>query len=173
MDSRHRNNYPWGMVLPGRTPKDLIEKGYFKKADTLAELATQCGIDPAGLAAEVERFNGFARDGADPDFHRGESEYNKYYGDPSNKPNPNLGAIEKGPFYAVEMVPGDVGTSGGVMTDEYARVLRPDGSVIQGLYATGNSTAAVVGRVYPGAGASVGPSMTFGYIAALHAAGAN
>jgi 3-oxosteroid 1-dehydrogenase len=173
MDSRHRNSYPWGLALPGMTPKKLVEQGYFKKAATLAELADLCGVDPAGLVATVERFNGFARSGVDADFHRGESAYNRYYGDPTVKPNSCLGTIEKGPFYAVELVPGDVGTSGGIMTDEYARVLKADGSVIPGLYATGNSSAAVVGRVYPGAGASVGPSMTFGYIAALHAAGAN
>ena len=85
-------------------------------------------------------------------------------------PNPNLGAIEKPPFYAVRMYPGDVGTAGGVVTDEHARVLREDGSVIQGLYATGNCTASVLGRCYPGAGASIGASFTFGYIAAHHAA---
>jgi 3-oxosteroid 1-dehydrogenase len=172
-DSRHRNSYPWGLALPGRTPRDLLDKGYFKKADTLAELAALCGIDAEGLARQVARFNTFARNGKDEDFQRGDSAYNRYYGDPSHKPNANLGTIEKAPFYAVEMVPGDVGTSGGVMTDEYARVLKADGAIIPGLYATGNSTAAVVGRSYPGAGASVGPSMTFGYIAALHAAGAN
>jgi 3-oxosteroid 1-dehydrogenase len=172
-DSNARRKYPWGMALPGKPPKALLESGYLKRADTIEELARQCGIDPAGLVATVERFNGFARTGVDKDFHRGESAYNRYYGDPTVTPNPNLAPLEKGPFYGVALYPGDVGTSGGVVTDEFARALRPDGSVIEGLYVTGNSSAVVVGRSYPGAGASIGPSMTFGYIAARHAAGLN
>jgi 3-oxosteroid 1-dehydrogenase len=173
LERRHRNTYPWGMLLPGLTPKALLENGYIKKAASLDELARACGIDPAGLAETVARFNGFARSGVDEDFGRGASAYNRYYGDPTVTPNSNLGAIERAPFYAVAIYPGDVGTSGGILTDEFARALRPDGSVIPGLYATGNSTASVMGRCYPGAGASIGPSMTFGYIAARHAAGAN
>jgi 3-oxosteroid 1-dehydrogenase len=172
-DSNHRRKYPWGMALPGKPPRDQIESGYMKRFDTLEALAAGCGIDPAGLAATVSRFNGFARAGVDEDFHRGESAYNHYYGDPKVKPNPNLGPLERAPFYAVALYPGDVGTSGGILADENARVLRTDGSVIPGLYVTGNSSAAVMGRCYPGAGASVGPSMTFGYIAARHAAGLN
>ncbi|TAL03660.1 MAG: FAD-binding protein [Rhodospirillaceae bacterium] len=172
-DSRHRRYYPWGGALPGVTPKSLIESGYMKKADTLDEIARLCGVDPAGLAQTVERFNGFVRKGVDEDFHRGASGYNHYYGDPTVKPNPNLGTLEKAPFYAVAIYPGDVGTCGGIVADEHARALRPDGSPIPGLYVTGNTSAAAGGRVYMGAGASVGPSMTFGYIAARHAAGAN
>jgi 3-oxosteroid 1-dehydrogenase len=94
-------------------------------------------------------------------------------GDPTVKPNPSLGRIEKAPFYAVTIWPMDVGTSGGLVTDEYARVLRVDGSVIEGLYATGNATAPVVGACYPGAGASIGASIAFGYVGARHALGAN
>ena len=105
------------------------------------------------------------------DFGRGSRAFDRCHGDPTVKPNPNLGPIEKAPFYAVRMYPGDVGTAGGVVTDEHARVLREDGSVIEGLYATGNCTASVLGRCYPGAGASIGASFTFGYIAAQHAAG--
>jgi 3-oxosteroid 1-dehydrogenase len=172
LDSRHRRRYIWGMLLPGITPKSLIQSGYIKKADTLEELARLCGIDPVGLAQTAARFNGFCQKGVDEDFGRGESEYNRYSGDP-NAPHPNLGTIERPPFYAITLQPGDVGTSGGILTDEFARALRPDGSVIPGLYATGNSSAAVMGRRYLGAGASVGPSMVFGYIAARHAAGAN
>jgi 3-oxosteroid 1-dehydrogenase len=119
------------------------------------------------------RFNGFCKTGVDEDFHRGESKYNHYYGDPTVTPNPNLGSLEQPPFYAVQIWPGDVGTAGGVICDEFSRVLRKDGSPIQGLYATGITTATVVGRSYPGAGSSVGPSMTFGYIAARHAARSN
>jgi 3-oxosteroid 1-dehydrogenase len=173
MDSRNRKYYPWANCLPGVTPKALLDNGYFNKADTLAELAGKCGINPAGLGRTVERFNGFARSGKDEDFQRGETAYNRYYGDPTHGPNPNLGTIEKGPFYAVKILPGDVGTAGGVITNEHARVLDAAGEPIPGLYACGNSSAPVVGRTYPGAGASVGPSMAFGYIAALHAAGAN
>jgi 3-oxosteroid 1-dehydrogenase len=109
----------------------------------------------------------------DEDFHRGERAYDNWLGDPFFKDGPNktMGRIEKGPFYAVDVVPGDVSTFGGVVTDTRSRVLRGDGSVIEGLYATGVSTASPMGRVYPGAGASVGPSLVFGYVAAKHAAG--
>jgi 3-oxosteroid 1-dehydrogenase len=171
-DSRHRNTYPWGTMFPGKVPKHLIENGYLKRADSLAELAAQCGIHAGGLLDTVARFNRFAVDGVDQDFHRGESAYNNYYGDPTVRPNPNLGALEKAPFYACAIYPGDVGTAGGIVADEHGRALREDGSIIPGLYVTGNSSAAVAGRCYPGAGASVGPSMVFGYIAARHATGA-
>jgi 3-oxosteroid 1-dehydrogenase len=172
-DSRHRRYYPWGMFAPSITPKSAFDSGYMKKADSVAELARLCDIDPQGLEETVARFNGFVDTGVDEDFHRGESAYNNYYGDPTVKPNPCLGKIERGPFYAVKILPGDVGTAGGVVCDENSRVLREDGSIIQGLYATGITTATVVGYTYPGAGASVGPSMTFGYIAARHAARVN
>lgn len=172
-DATHRKTYPWGMVLPGKPPQRLIDNGYFKRADTIAELARQCGIDPLGLAATVERFNGFARAGVDEDFGRGASAYNNYYGDPTHRPNPNLGPIEKAPFYAAALYPGDVGTAGGILADEHGRALREDGSVIAGLYVTGNSASSVNGRSYPGAGSSVGPAMVFGYLAARHASGMN
>ena len=120
--------------------------------------------------ATVERFNGFARSGVDEDFHRGESAYDRYYGDPTNKPNPNLGEISHGPYYAAKMVPGDLGTKGGVRTDVHGRALRDDGSVIDGLYAAGNVSSPVMGHTYPGPGGTIGPAMTFGYLAALHLA---
>ena len=170
LDSRHRDNYPWGTAQPGKTPQSWLDSGYMKKADTLEELARLCGIDAAGLAAEVAKFNDYCRTGVDPEFNRGGRAFDRAHGDPTVKPNPNLGTIEQGPFYAVAMYPGDVGTAGGIVTDEHARVLREDGSVIEGLYATGNSTASVVGRCYPGAGASIGASFVFGYRAAQHAA---
>ena len=168
-DDSHRRNYPWGTMLPGRTPSILIDRGYITRAASLEQLAHTCGIDPKGLVQNVSRFNEFARTGVDVDFGRGASAYNRYYGDPTVEPNPNLGAIQTPPFYSVVLQAADVGTFGGLMTDEFARVLRNDGSVIAGLYATGNCTASVMGRCYPGAGASIGPSMTFGYIAAGHA----
>jgi 3-oxosteroid 1-dehydrogenase len=172
MDSRQRANYPWGTAQPGQVPQEWLDSGYLIKADSIAELAARTGIAESGLQRTVERFNGFCRTGVDTDFGRGSRAFDRCHGDPTVKPNPNLGGIEKAPFYAVRMYPGDVGTAGGVVTDEHARVLREDGSVIEGLYATGNCTASVVGRCYPGAGASIGASFTFGYIAAHHALGA-
>lgn len=172
-DSQHRNNYPWGISPPVKTPRNWLDSGYMKKADNIADLAEKCGIDPVGLKATIARFNGFARSGKDEDFQRGNRVYDGVWADFTHKPSPTLGTIEKGPFYAVELVPGDVGTFGGILTDEKARVLREDGSVIQGLYATGNSTASVMGRCYPAAGASIAASYVFGYIAARHAARAN
>ncbi len=172
-EKRNRERYPWGNAAPGTTPKSWLETGYMKKADTLEGLAAICGIDPAGLNAEVERFNGFCKTGVDEDFNRGGRVFDRSHGDPTVRPNPSLGAIEEGPFYAVAMYPGDVGTAGGVVADEYARVLKEDGSVIPGLYAVGNSTASVFGRCYPAAGASIGASFTFGFIAAHHSAGSN
>ncbi|MGE0384465.1 MAG: FAD-dependent oxidoreductase [Gammaproteobacteria bacterium] len=169
LESRNRSRYPFGMMPPGVTSRELLDCGYIRRFDSLDALARGCGIDPAGLARTIERFNGFCATGVDPDFGRGASAYNCWAGDVSHKPNACLGAIEKPPFYALELQPADVGTAGGVVTDEFARVLRADGSVIEGLYATGNCTASVMGRCYPGAGASIGPSMTFGYIAARHA----
>ena len=173
MDHRQRRFYPWGTAAPGKIPQSWLETGYLKKADTLAQLAGICGVDAPGLVASVERFNEFCRTGVDMDFGRGGRAFDRAHGDPTIKPNPNLGPIEQGPFYGVAMYPGDVGTAGGLITDEYARVLRADGSIIEGLYATGNSTASVVGRSYPGAGASIGASFTFGFIAARHAAAAH
>ena len=172
MDSRQRAYYPWGTAQPGQVPEEWLKSGYMVKAESIDELVKKTGIDGAGLARTLERFNGFCRSGVDSDFGRGSRAFDRCHGDPTVTPNPNLGAIEKPPFYAVRMYPGDVGTAGGVVTDEHARVLREDGSVIHGLYATGNCTASVVGRCYPGAGASIGASFTFGYIAAHHALGA-
>ena len=171
LESRNRANYTWGTSMPGKVPEEWIRSGYMKKSDSLEDLARQCGIDPVGLRNTVERFNEFCRKGVDEDWQRGESAYNRYNGDPSHTPNPSLGSIEKPPYYAVAIYPSDVGTSGGLMTDEFARVLRDDGSVIDGLYATGNSTASVMGRAYVGAGASIGASYIFGYVAARHARG--
>ncbi len=170
MDARQRQYYPWGTAAPGQVPKNWIDSGYMKRANSLPELAAMCGIDTAGLQATVRRFNEFCRQGRDEDFGRGGRAFDRAHGDPTVKPNPNLGPIEQAPFYAVAMYPGDVGTAGGIVTDESARVLREDGTVIEGLYATGNSTASVMGRCYPGAGASIGASFVFGYIAARHAA---
>ena len=172
MDSRQRAWYPWGTAQPGQVPREWLDSGYMLKADSFEDLVEKTGIDKTGLARTLERFNGFCESGVDVDFGRGSRAFDRCHGDPTVKPNPNLGAIDKPPFYAVRMYPGDVGTAGGMVTDQHARVLREDGSAIAGLYATGNCTASVVGRCYPGAGASIGASFTFGYIAAHHALGA-
>jgi 3-oxosteroid 1-dehydrogenase len=171
LDARHREWYPWGVTPGGKPPQDWLDSGYMKQADTLEGIAAQCGIDPAGLKATAARFNGFCKTGKDLDFQRGDRAYDRVFADPSVKPNPALGPIERAPFYAVEVFPGDVGTYGGLVTDEYARVLREDGSIIPGLYATGNSTASVTGKTYPGAGASIAASFVFGWVAARHATG--
>ncbi|MFI5394178.1 MAG: FAD-binding protein [Candidatus Binatia bacterium] len=171
IDHRFRSNYLLGLLPPAYTPKALIENGYIRKAATLRELAVKSGIDPGGLAKTVERFNEFARTGRDLDFHRGDSAFDRSYGDPSVKPNPCLAPIAQSPFYSVNVYPGDLGTKGGLVTNEWAQVLREDGRVIDGLYAAGNTTASVMGNTYPGGGSTLGPAMTFGYLAAMHAAG--
>lgn len=171
LDSRHRRRYSLGDILPGVTPRSLLGNGYVKKADTLEGLAAACGIDPGGLRDTVRRFNAMAAAGRDADFHRGESYYDRYFSDPRVRPNPNLGAIDRPPFYAVPVYPGDVGTCGGLLTDEHARVVSTSGDVIPGVYAAGNCSATVMGRTYPGAGASIGAAAAFAYIAANHLAG--
>jgi 3-oxosteroid 1-dehydrogenase len=173
MDSRHRARYSWALTPPRYTPSEWISSGYMKKATTIDELAEKCGIDKTGLNATVSRFNGFVAGGQDEDFHRGERAYDRYFGDPTHKPSPTLGTVSQPPYFAVELYPGDVGTYGGLVTDENGRVLKDDGEVIPGLYATGNVTAGVTGAVYPGAGASIGASFIFGYRAARHAGGVN
>ena len=171
LDSRHRNNYIIGMdMMPRITPKSAYKNGIITKAGSLPELARKMDIDEAGLVATAKRFSQFAKNGRDEDFGRGDSAYDRYYSDPRVKPNPNLGPIEKPPFYALKIWPGDLGTMGGLLTDEHARVLRKDGSVIRGLYAAGNNTAAVMGRTYPGPGSTIGPAMVFGMIGGRHAA---
>jgi 3-oxosteroid 1-dehydrogenase len=166
-DQRYRNRYLFAGLSPRQAfPGRWYKHGTVKKAESLEKLAAEIGVPPESLRATVDRFNDFARTGVDEDFHRGESGYDKYYSDPTVKPNPSLHVIDQGPFYAVKIVPGDLGTKGGLVTDEKARVLRPDGSVIEGLYAAGNVSAAVMGRTYAGPGATIGPALVFGYLAA-------
>lgn len=171
-DARHARRYLRSYALDPRAVTAMSEAGIMVKAPTLQGLAGRIGIDPARLQATVDRFNGFARSGVDADFGRGNSAYDRYYGDPLVRPNPNLGPLEKGPYTAVQVVTGDLGTKGGLLTDAHARVLRDDGTVIAGLYATGNNSASVMGRTYPGPGSTLGPAAVFGYLAARHAAGA-
>jgi len=170
IDTHHHKYYPLGVGLPGAEPKEYFESGMLTKGETLAELAQKCGIDPQGLEETVQRFNAFATNGKDEDFHRGDSAYDRIYSDPRVKPNPNLAPLTKPPFYAVRVWPGDLGTKGGLLTNEFAQVLRKDGSIIQGLYAAGNTSASVMGHTYPGPGSTIGPAMVFGMIAGQHAA---
>jgi 3-oxosteroid 1-dehydrogenase len=171
-DQRYRDRYVFAGRPPGRPfPRRWYEAGAVVEATDLTALGDAIGVDSGALAKTVTRFNEFARSGHDEDFGRGDSAYDRYYGDPRRRPNPNLAALAQAPFYAVPIVPGDLGTKGGLRTDARARVLREDGSVIDGLYAAGNASAAVMGHSYAGAGATIGPAMTFGYIAALDLTG--
>jgi 3-oxosteroid 1-dehydrogenase len=165
-DQRYRDRYVFAGLPPHRPlPRRWYAAGSVFRADDLAGLAQAAGVDADGLVKTVARFNEFAAAGRDEDFGRGDSAYDRYYGDP-RRANPNLAPLARPPFYAVKIVPGDLGTKGGLRTDERARVLSEDGTVIEGLFAAGNASEAVMGRSYAGAGATIGPAMTFGYIAA-------
>ena len=170
-DARHRRRYPLGAAPPGLTPRSWLTSGYLKKAADLPALARACGIDPDGLTATVSRFNEMAAAGHDDDFGRGDSHHDRVFSDPRVGPNPCLGPLVKAPFYAVAVYPGDVGTVGGLVTDERARVLREDSSAIEGLYAVGSSAASVMGRMYPASGCGVGSAAIFGFVAASDIAG--
>jgi 3-oxosteroid 1-dehydrogenase len=172
LDQRYRSTYVFAGRPPGKPfPGRWYKAGAVFQAPSVGELAGLTGVDQDGLAKTVTRFGEFARAGRDDDFHRGDSAYDRYYSDPRIRPNPCLAPLETPPFYAVKIVPGDLGTKGGLVTDERARVLRADGSPVLGLYAAGNASAAVMGHSYAGAGATIGPAMTFGYLAALDLAG--
>jgi 3-oxosteroid 1-dehydrogenase len=172
MDTQFFDKYNVGAAGKGKIPRRYAEGGFLKRADTIAELAALIKVDPATLQATIDRWNSMVDKGRDEDFQRGEREYDKFLGDPFREGAfTSIGRIDRAPYYAVDVVPGDVSTYGGIVTDVNSRVLRADGSPIEGLYATGVSTASPMGRVYPGAGASVGPSMCFGWVAAKHAAG--
>jgi 3-oxosteroid 1-dehydrogenase len=146
-------------------PKRYEEEGFFAKAETIAELAAKIDVDAAGLEETVRKMNTFARSGEDTDLQRGESAYDRYYGDPRVTPNPCLGPVEKPPFYAIRVDPGDFGTQGGMVINADAQVMHESGEPIPGLYATGNCAAPTL-PCYPGPGSTLGPSMTFAYQAA-------
>ena len=171
-DARFVRRFPLGMAKPRPVPLfPYLRSGYLKKGRTLAELARACGIDPDGLTATVEEFNRHARRGEDPAFGRGATPFNRYGGDPSVGPNPSLAPLEKGPYYAVRIVPGSFGTFAGLATDARARVLDADDAPVPGLYAVGNDQASVMGGHYPAGGINIGPAMTFGYVAGRDLAG--
>ncbi|MBV8966708.1 MAG: FAD-binding protein [Mycobacteriaceae bacterium] len=161
---------PFAPVPTGwSVPAAWLKSGVVQEGRSFDELAAKIGVPADALRRTAERFNNLARAGHDDDFSRGDSAYDNYYGDPT-LPNPNLHPLTEPPYYAFQIILGDLGTSGGLRTDEYARVLRADDRIVKGLYAVGNTSAAVMGRSYAGAGATIGPAMTFGYVAARHIA---
>jgi 3-oxosteroid 1-dehydrogenase len=175
-DAEFRRKYPMGPLGPGEAqPDHRLRKSWlgavYWKDDTLEGLARQIKVDGAGLVASAARMSDYARTGHDLEFRRGGNVFDRYYGDLSVKPNPNLAPISKGPFYAIKLYPGDIGTKGGLLTDHDARVLDAQGQAIEGLYCTGNNSASVMGPAYPGAGSTLGPAMTFAYRAVAHMAG--
>lgn len=175
-DAQYAAKYPIGGVKLEKYYQMWRDAGYLKEADTVEGLAEAINCPPAALRATIDRWNGFVDQGHDDDFNRGARAYDQWLGDPFRTPKPApqraLGRIDKAPFYAVDVVPGDVSTYGGAVIDAQGRVVKADGAPIEGLYACGTSTASIMGGVYPGAGCSIGPSLTFGYIAAKHASGA-
>lgn len=174
-DASYRRSSIAGPIAPGKVmpdkqiPRRYRDGRYLYKADTLEALCEQLGMPANNLRETLARFNDNAVKGEDPDFNRGWSAQDRYYGDPRVKPNCALGPVETPPFYAVQIYPGDLGTKGGLVTDDQSRVMK-DGQPIPGLYAAGNSSASVMGRTYPGAGGTIGPALTFGFLAAECAA---
>ena len=170
-DARFRASYFVGPLYNSRfrpdwaVPKRYEAEGFFARADSVRELARKIGVDPEGLARTVSNMNEYARTGVDPELHRGDSAYDRYYGDPRVTPNPCLGPLETAPFYAIRVDPGDFGTQGGMVIDADARVLHEEGHAIEGLYAIGNCSAPTL-PCYPGPGSTLGPAMTFAYQAA-------
>ena len=171
-DQKYRNSYVFAAELFPRMaiPPAWFDAGIAYRADGFDQLAEKMGVPVQGLADTMRHFNEAADAGIDSDFHRGESAYDRYYGDPTITPNPNLRPLLKGPFYAVKMVLSDLGTCGGLRADGRARVLREDGSAIDGLYAIGNTAANAFGTTYPGAGATIAQGLVYGYVAAKDAA---
>ena len=174
-DARYRGKYALGPLFPGPPKMDdwlrPSMKAILRKSDTLAGLAPQIGVVADVLEATVARFNTMAQAGKDEDFQRGESLVDRYYSDISVKPNPSLAPLTKPPYYALPLLPCDIGTNGGILTDEHGRALAENGAPVPGLYAAGNCSASVMGKSYPAAGATLGSGMTFGYLAARHALG--
>ena len=172
-DHRFQRRYGLGFSKPFPfAVSTYVRSGYLKRGATLAELAAVCGIDGQGLANTVATYNTYAKDGFDPQFHKGSTPYNRVQGDLTHEPNPCLAPIENGPFYAVKLLPGSLGTFAGLATDANARVLDRHDHAIPGLYAVGNDSASMMGGCYPSGGITLGPAMTFGYLAGLSLAGA-
>ncbi|SEH46445.1 FAD-dependent oxidoreductase [Tardiphaga sp. OK245] len=171
-DHRALRQYGLGAVPPFPMPiGQYLNSGYLIKGNTLQELASKAGIDAGGFVTTIAQFNNTAAEGRDPAYGKGSRAYNRYQGDANHGPNPCVAPIEQGPFYAIKMVIGDLGTYAGIRTDAQARALDAGGQVINGLYAAGNDMASIMGGNYPGAGITLGPALTFGYIAGRHLAG--
>ena len=155
-----------GLALPGGRPRrHLIDAGYLLQATTLEELAGRIKVDPSTLARTVQRYNSLVEQGEDVDFGKGSTAYNRYLGDAAHRPNPCLGPLAKPPYYAVEVVAGDIGTACGIRTNSQAQALSADGAVIPGLYGAGNDMQSVMGGTYPAPGITLGPALTFGWVA--------
>ncbi len=170
-DSDMVNKYGLGLALPMiSSKKELIKSGYLFKGNTIAELADQLGIDVEGLEQTISRYNQDAEKGVDTSFSKGENEYDTHFGANTKYPNPCMAPLKKGPFYGIKIYPGDIGTSGGLQTNESSQVLDINDEPIKGLYAAGNDSASVMGDTYPGPGSTLGPALTFGYIAGRHLA---
>jgi succinate dehydrogenase/fumarate reductase flavoprotein subunit len=170
-DHKTLRKYGLGCVPPFPMPlKHHLRSGYLLRGATLEELAAKAGIDAKVFAETVAQFNATALEGRDPAFGKGTRAYNRYQGDALHGPNPCIAPMTQGPFYAIKMVIGDLGTYAGIVTDAHARALDADGRVIPGLYAVGNDMASIMGGNYPGAGITLGPALTFGYIAGRHLA---
>lgn len=164
--------YGLGAVRPFPAPMGgHLRSGYIKRGRSLAELASVIGVRETNLVQTATRVNGFAKSGEDKDFGKGSTAYNRYLGDAAVSPNPCLGPLEKGPFYAIRVYPGDIGASVGLPIDPEARVVTPEGQPVEGLFACGNDANSIMGGTYPGAGITLGPALTFGFIAAHTAAG--
>lgn len=172
-DHRAFRRYGMGSVRPFLPYNHHLRNGYLKRGRTIAELAASIDVDARQLEATIAEFNGFARAGKDPHFARGENAYNRYFGDLDHGPNPCLAPLVDAPYYAVKLHMGDLGSFAGLRTDAHARVLDGEGEPIPGLYASGNDAASVFGGAYPGGGATLGPAMTFGFIAGNHLADAD
>lgn len=171
-DHKTIRKYGLGHVKPAPLPLGpSLKSGYLMKGNTVEQLAQNVGIDPAAFADTISRFNSDVPTGTDTEFGRGSTAYNRFHGDPRVKPNPCLAPISKGPFYAVRVIPGSIGTFSGIKTDRNSRVVDENGQPIPGLYAAGNDMSSVLGGNYSGGGITLGPAMTFGYIAGRHAAG--
>jgi succinate dehydrogenase/fumarate reductase flavoprotein subunit len=171
-DYRFLRRYGLGIVRPTPVPySPWVKSGYLKEANTLEELARQCGIDSAAFVETVKSFNDSAAKGEDPEFGRGTTPYMRLQGDAEIQPNPCVAPIVKAPFFAIEVVPGSFGTFAGIDVDENCRVLTADQKHIDGLFAVGTDAASVFGGFYPAGGIAIGPALTFGYVVGNYVAG--
>jgi succinate dehydrogenase/fumarate reductase flavoprotein subunit len=173
-DAAFLGKYGLGVIYPGhRNPGKFVDSGYITRAQTLADLASEIGVDALQLRKTVDRHNEFAETGVDVDFGKGETELNRFNGDADHAPNPCIGPVSKAPFYALAVWPADIAVSTGLATDADARVLGSNGKPIPGLYACGNDMASVMAGSYPGPGTTLGPAIVFAYRAVMHAKAAS